>query len=281
VKKLKIQPKQAARHLSKNIQMNSPTILSAVAVVGVAATGYLTFKATWKGAKHVADVESMERVRGESRERTPMEKSLLIWKLYVPAVAVGVGTMGCIVLSNRIHARRAAAMVAAYGVLSGDFDEYKEKARELLGAKKADEVDQHMAKADVDKVMASTRGTLIPEGKSWFLDMATKRAILTTREVIDSAMNEMNFTILNHADGNGDAALNDFYSQIGLDPAEGIGDLLGWNKNHPCKIEYTPYLTEDHGAVTAFHFKRGPVPNYWKSQLTKKEFDELANAADD
>lgn len=278
---MKLNIKQTARHLGKNVQVNSPTILSAVAVVGVAATGYLTFKATWKGARIYEDKKTLENVHGEGHEWTTAERALLIWKLYIPAVATGVGTIGCIVASNRIQARRAAAMIAAYGVISGDFDEYKEKARELLGAKKADEVDQHMAKKDIDKAVVSTKGILVPDGKSWFLDSATKRTLITTRETIESAKNEMNGTILNKDGGNGDVSLNDFYSQIGLDPAEGIGDLLGWNKNHLCQIEYTPMLTEDRGAVTAFHFRRGPVPNYWKSQLTQKEFDELANASDD
>lgn len=273
MKKLKIQPKQAARHLSKNIQMNSPTILSAVAVVGVAATGYLTFKATWKGAKRVEDVESMERVRGESRERTAMEKSLLIWKLYIPAVATGVGTMGCIVLSNRIHARRAAAMVAAYGVLSGDFDEYKEKARELLGAKKADEVDQQLVKRQIERNPAPT-GLLIPDGQAWFLDKASGRYCLTTYETIKGVQNELNYTIINH----GDASLNDFYTQLGMDPIR-IGDLLGWNRKNKVDVKFTPQLTDDRGAVVAFEFIRGPIPTPWKD-AAKIDPDDLDDFQD-
>jgi hypothetical protein len=63
--KLKLKPKQAVKHAGRLMQKNSPTILSAVAVAGVAATAYLTCKATWKGAKH----DSRRRVDGAYARR--------------------------------------------------------------------------------------------------------------------------------------------------------------------------------------------------------------------
>jgi hypothetical protein len=265
VKIPKINPKVAVRHLGRNIQTNSPTILSVVAVAGVAATGYFAVKAGMESAKKIEDDRYKESIRSDRvtppKERTAQEKALLVWKLYIPAVVTGTATIGCIVASNRIQARRMAAMLAAYGVLSGDFDEYKEKAQELLGQKKTTELREHMGERKQTNYPVPANGVLVPEGKSWFLDARRGVYLLTNREFIDGTVNEMNFSILNH----GEASLNEFYTQLGMDPV-GYGNYLGWNQKHKCAVKYTPIISEDRGAVTVFEFQNGPRPDFFKGE---------------
>lgn len=248
--KLKIQ----ARHIGKIIQEQSPLILTALGVAGTVGTAVLVAKASWKASAQV-DAVAIE----SGTALTKKEQALKVWKLYIPAVGVGALTITCIVAANRIQTRRLAAIVAGYAVLSGDFDDYREKASEMLGGKKSAELDTARGK----KLMAEATGPNItgpmPDGKSWFLDKTTKRWHITTMETIKGAQNEINYTILNH----GDASLNDFYAQIGMDPCD-LGDKVGWNKKNKVELKFTSILTEDRGAVGVFEFVRGPVPNHWK-----------------
>lgn len=257
---MKLNAKQAAKHLGRNIQVQSPTILSAIAVVGVAATGYLTFKATWKAHREVSDEHLTRQFSGgDTSGGVPMTKqeiALKIWKLYIPAVATGVGTIGCIVLSHRIQARRAAAMLAAYGVLSGDFDEYKQKARELLGEKKSKEISD---KAAEKKVLENPppQGVLLEDGTSWFCDLSTMRYFKSDRQHVEKARNDLNYYLLNE----NYADLNEMYGYLGLDRTH-VGDQLGWTQDQQVEIKFTAILMPDGAAATAFTFNPEPKPDF-------------------
>lgn len=246
------------KHITKDVGRfitdNSPQILSALGVVGVAGTGYFTFKAAWQ-AREIVIKENEHRDSLVSPELTKKEQFEKTWKLYITPAAVGVMTIGCIVAANRVQARRFAAIAAAYGVLSGDFDEFRDKASEKLGLKKADEVRSELAEKNI--VGQLPAGSALPDGKTWFCDMASRRVFPSTMETVKSGMNKVNFQCFSQTD----ATLNDFYDAIGVEHTD-VGDILGWNATKHCDIEFTPILTDSHGAVTAFKFISGPFPNY-------------------
>lgn len=256
---MKLNIKPNAKHAAKLIQESSPTILSGIAVVGVVATGYLAVRGAFKHREIIFE-ENVGRSINEPQllPATTKEEASLVWKAYVPVVVSGVLTIVCIVAANRVQARRLAALAAGYAVLSGDFDDYRDKAAEMLGIKKSGELDQSRANAAIATV-PPVGNMIVPEGKSWFMDMTVRRPFISTVESIKAVVNEMNYTINN----NGDCSLNDFYAQLGLDPVA-IGDKLGWNRENKCDIKFTAVMTEDRGAVTAFEFVKGPQPNFWK-----------------
>lgn len=255
---MKFKPKFAAKHVGHLVQTNSPTILSAVAVVGVAATGYLTFRATWAGHRLVTDENLTRQSTGSSLPipLTKQEQALKIWKLYIPAVAAGVGTVGCIVLSNRIHARRAAAMLAAYGVLSGDFDEYKAKAREILGEKKSKDIQDQIAQDKVTKVPAPL-GIPLEDGQTWFCDLNTMRYFKSDRQSVEKARNDFNYMLPKESY----MSLNDMYSLIGIDSTE-LGKTVGWKADQRVEVNFSAVLMPDGSAATAFTFNPAPSPDF-------------------
>lgn len=244
-----------AKHVGRVVQTNSPTILSAAAVVGVAATGYLAAKAAWKSAVVVEEKKSMERIKGEP-QMTAQEKALLVWKLYIPAVGVGATTIFCVVASNRIQARRMAALAAAYAVLSGDFDEYRNKAAELLGGKKSKEIDDKVAEDKINRT-PPPQGIVLEEGKSWFCDLSTSRYVKTDRQHVDKARNDMNYYLLHEGYG----SLNEMYAFLGME-STGVGNQLGWNAEQQIEIVYTPVLMPDGSSATGFKFQPEPKPDF-------------------
>lgn len=255
---MKLNIKPTVKHFGRSLQVQSPTILSGLAVVGVAATGYLTFKATWRSAQVIGDKETMERVHGELKERTPSEKALLVWKLYIPAVGVGALTIAGIVASNRIAVSRLAAMAAAYGVLSGDFDEYRGKAIELLGEKKGTAIDHQIA----EKKMAKNpppQGIFIEDGQAWFCDLSTMHYFKSDRQHVEQAVNNLNYSLLHGGDSY--ASLNNAYAFLGL-PSTSVGDQLGWTAEQQVEFTPTPVLMPDGSSATGIKFTPEPAPDF-------------------
>lgn len=250
--------KNISKDLGRFVAEQSPQILTVLGVAGVGVTVYFTHKAAFKASKEIEDeryTRSINQTITTPVVLTDAEKAKIVWKLYIPAATAGVMTVACIVASNRVHARRFAAIAAAYGVLSGDFDEYRDKASEMLGLKKSGELNEKLARETVVGNLPS--GTVLPDGKTWFCDMATKRVFPSTMETVKSGMNKVNF----QCNAQKDATLNDFYDAIGVEQCD-VGDILGWNGSKHCDLEFIPILTDSHGAVTAFKFISGPFPNY-------------------
>lgn len=247
------------------MQKNSPTILSAIAVVGVAATGYLTFKATWK-AREVIDANPYLYEDGPdvltNRQKTTAEKALLVWKLYIPAAGVGALTIVSIVASNRIAVRRLAALAAAYGVLSGDFDEYRNKALELLGDKKAKSIEDKMAEEKMTRnpppqAIAPADVNMLESGKGWFQDLSTGQNIIADRQQMEKARNDLNYSLLH----DGYADMNQWYSFAGFDSTN-LGGQLGWKSEEQIEVVFSPVMLPDGRTATGVKLHPEPSPDF-------------------
>ena len=249
--------KHITKDLGKFVAKESPQILTILGIGAAGATVYLTGKATWKAAQQIQHEEIVGNVERGSKDfqLTNKERFEKVWKLYIPAAATGVMAVACIVAANRVQARRFAAMAAAYGVLSGDFDEFRDKAAEQLGLKKTDDIDSKIAQ---DKLMTTPPpGMMLPDGKTWFCEMSTMRYFPSTMETVKKAMNFVNFEANNHRG----ASLNTFYDELDLEPTT-VGDLLGWKAGDALDIVFTPLLLDDGRAVTGFKFAKNPTPDF-------------------
>lgn len=131
-------------------QKHSPTILFAAGVVGVVTTVVLASRATLKLDEIVDDaketLEAFETVKGNpeyTEEDRIKDKALFyvqtgikIGKLYAPAVAVGVASIGMLAGSHRILTKRNVAITAAYSALEKGFRSYRDRVVEDLGSEK-------------------------------------------------------------------------------------------------------------------------------------------------
>ena len=250
--------KHITKDLGKFVAKESPQILTVLGVAGIGVTTYLTVKATWKAARQIQHEEIVAKVETgdqgyELNKRAIVEKT---WKMYIPAATTGVMTVVCIVAANRVQARRLAALAAAYGVLSGDFDEFRDKAAQQLGLKKTDEINHEIAKKKV-KENDLPAGYLTPDGKSWFKDATTNQIFLSTQEEVKRAMNKVNFEANNHRG----TSLNTFYDELSLENTT-IGNILGWSAGTQCDLVLTPVLLDNGTAVTLIDFTKDPVPDF-------------------
>lgn len=213
------------------IKTNSPTILSALAVSGVAGTAYLAGKASWTSAEYILLREETESVRFSNRERVKM-----VWKNYIPAAITVVATTTCIVGAQRAGAKRTAAAQAAFALTERAFSEYRDKVVEEIGEGKERKIRDELRQDQVNRnppVIIEGSGVMCMEahtGRYFFSDMETLR----------KACNTINAKMF----GGVYATLNDLYDILDLDYTPSSGDI-GWEAGRPLEFEFSTALYKD------------------------------------
>lgn len=232
----------------------APELLSATAVVGVGATGFLSARAGVKSQEAIADAEvaKMEALGlKEIPDLDAKEKFLATWKVWAPPVAAGVTTIGCIIGSNRVAMGRLAA-VTAYGLLiEQSYDDIKAAIIEKLGPEAYDEVKNGIAQQRVDRfeesgpnpayvgddITTSWDENQIEGGNVLFFDPITQRFfwsdmghMLDVKERVNTWLNAGEFV-----------SMNDVYCEIPLKPSKIFGDKWGFS------LLTTGYMDYDFG----------------------------------
>lgn len=251
---------ELARRASDFAVKNSPTILTTIGVIGTVSTAILAGRASFQAADIIRLKEASDDERGAigGTPREVMEERVkLVWKLYIPAATMGVATVACVIGANRVGARRAAGLAAAYSIIERNFDDFKDKVQEKIGEKKTEAIHDEIAQDRVDQVTYPDDVKLsgLDEGQLC-LDMFGDRRFRHTYEGIRAAENDLNHNLIH----NGTATLADFYSHLGLD-APPFSEELGWNADRMLEVRLSSVLREGLPWI-AMSFKNDPRPNY-------------------
>jgi hypothetical protein len=231
---------------------HSPAILTGIGAAGVLATAYLTGKATVKAVRLIDDLEQ----RWGNDAMLPVDKAKSVWKLYLPAASVGLCSIVCVVMANRIGDRRAAAMATMYAISERAFNEYKEKVVEKIGERKEQGYRDEIAQQRVTDNPPSNQ-IIIGEGSVLCMDAYTGRYFLSSMEELKSAQNAINYQVNN----NFYASLSDFYQEVGL-PRTSMSDDVGWNSDRLLELEFSATLSEASKPVLVMNFVVAPIRGY-------------------
>jgi hypothetical protein len=231
---------------------NSPAILTGVGVTGVFATAFLTGKATLKAADVLTKAESTYDYQ-EIHKFDAKEKFRLVWKIYVPPAVVGFATVTAIICSNRIEYRRAAAVAAAYAISERGWQEYRDKIVEKLGPKKEEAARAEQAQDEVNRKPPEMQTIILGEGDSLCMDRWSARYFKSTMDKVKAAVVETNAKIYREDW----ASLTSFYDELGLEPTQ-ESDNIGWNKDHPCELEFSFAGDSKRNPVMCFAFRAIP-----------------------
>jgi hypothetical protein len=243
-----------AKKLEKIILDNSPTILTGVAVAGTITTAVLTGRASFKAIR-ILDEECDIR-----QEPIPYKDCVkLVWPVYIPPVVLGLGTVTCIVLSNRIGNRRAAALAAAYAISEKTMTEYKEKVIDKIGEHKERQIRDEVAQDQVKRTNGAQ--TILVSGNSDVLcfDAFSGRYFCSTVETIRKAENDLNHRVLH----DNYASLTDWYNLLDLDRTE-FSDEVGWNVDKLLEVSLSATLTADDKPCLSINFNVAPVRDYYR-----------------
>jgi hypothetical protein len=232
-----------ARLAGRTISENSTSILSATAVAGVVATAVLAVRAQ-KRVEIVlqSDDTSPEMVPsviyspGISKDKVKAYVQLF-WKDYIPPAVAGLATIACIVGANQIGLRRQAAMLGAYTLVEGAFQEYKNEVIGQLGEAKERKVVDEIAKRKVDENPPDNQIIMLGGEEQLCFDTLSGRYFRSDVETIRQAANNVNDTIINDMY----APLNEFWGYLGLEPTV-LGNEMGFNLEHLVKLDFTTTL---------------------------------------
>lgn len=230
---------------------NSPSICTAIGVVGTVATAYLTGKAT------VQAVRILERERLELDNIGKVQK---VWTCYIPPVSAGVLTIAAIVGANRIGSRRAAAVAAAYAISEKAFTEYKDKVVEKVGAKKEQAVRDEIAQDRIDRQPVGKQEVIVTgAGDVLCCDAMSGRYFRSSVETLRKAMNDTNYQILS----DNYASLTDFYSRIGLAQTT-LSDEVGWNVDRLMELQFSTAMAEHDQPCIYMDYAIVPIRDYYR-----------------
>lgn len=246
---------------------HSPEILVTVGVIGIVASTVMACKSTTKvndvvdEAKETIDkihdaVENHKHTSdGEEYTQEIADKDLSIvyiqtgWKfvkLYGPAVALGIVSVGCVVGSNRILNKRNAALAAAFTAVDNSFKEYRGRVIDRFGKELDRELRFGIKAKDVEVTTTDENGEEKTETQS--VNVVDPNLAHDIYSIIWCEGNtgwtknpELNKVFLiqqqNYANDklrlNGVLTLNEVYDMLGVQRT-GYGQIAGWVYTEDC-----------------------------------------------
>lgn len=220
-------PNMAA--LVKDVKMavtkHSPEILTGIGIAGMIVTIVMAVKATPKALELIENKKEELDIHPDDKLR-PIDTVKATWKCYVPAAVTGVTSVACLIGASSVNIRRNAALATAYNLSATALSEYKEKVLETVGEKKEQAIRNKVAEEQINKEPVNQSAIIVSgNGNTRCFDTITKQRFTSDIEAIKRVVNELNRRMVNGEDY---ISLNDFYSEIGMQPVS-IGEDLGWN----------------------------------------------------
>lgn len=204
---------------------HSPEILTGLGIAGMIATTVMAVRATPKALELIEDKKNELELQSDEKLH-PVDTVKAAWKCYVPATVTGVASVACLIGASSVNARRNAALATAYNISAAALADYKEKVIETVGEKKEQMIRNKVAEDNINKEPVNQSAIIVSgNGNTRCFDTITKQRFISDIEAIKRVVNELNRRMVNGEDY---ISLNDFYSEIGMDPVS-IGDDLGWN----------------------------------------------------
>lgn len=235
------------KYLRSHAKSNFPIILSCAAGIGVVATAVLASKATVEAVDLIRAEERIKGIAVEPKQRI-IERTKLVWKLYLPAGASAASTIICIVGANRIEAKKTLAAQTAFAVSQRAYSEYRDKIVQEFGENKDRSIRDSIAE---DRVKRGPAQEVIIGGSGSVLccEMFTMRYFNCDIEQLKRAQNEINHKVLAHDY----ATFDDFYYLIGLGRTT-ESNQMGWKSSRLMELEFTSVLTEEGTPCLAFEY---------------------------
>ena len=243
------------------VSKRSPEILTGLGIAGMISTTVLAVQATPKALDLIARAEDKKFDNGHGNKLTVSEKMKVAWKPYIPAAITGIASISCIIGASSVHAKRNAAIAAAYNLSQTALTEYKEKVVETIGEKKEQTIKDKIAKDKIKKDPVSKSEVIVTgKGNTLCYDAFNSRYFYSDIDQIKRAINELNRIMLNQMY----VSLNDFYDELNLKHS-GNGDELGWKLDDGfIEVDFSSQLSDDGRPCLVIEYMVAPRYDYSK-----------------
>lgn len=236
------------RLLRTSTKEHFPLILSVAAGVGTLSTAYLVGKASFQAAEIIRLDEERGGTADTAKQRL-IERTKLVWKLYIPAGLSAASTMACIVGANRIEVKKTLAAQTAFAASQRVYSEYRNKVIEEFGERKDQTIRDKLAEDRVNESAKDSGLVIAGLGTVLCCELFTGRFFHSDMETLRKSVNELNKQLLAHDY----ATFDDFYYMVGL-PRTSTSGQIGWRSNRLMELDFTSVLTEDGKPCLAFDY---------------------------
>lgn len=242
-------------NITKNLVTRySSEILVATGIVGMLTTTVIAVKATPKAMQLI---EEAKEEKGE--ELTKLETVKAAAKVYIAPAITAVTSTACIIGASKINRKRNAALATAYAISEAALNEYKDKVVATIGEKKEREIQDAIAKDDIDRAPVHTKEVFLTDnGNTLCYDVMSGRYFRSSMESLKSAICDLNFQMMDDVW----VSLNDFYDTIGLKQTQ-QGDLLGWSvTDGKIQPRFSSQISEKGEPCLVLKYNIAPSYNY-------------------
>lgn len=236
---------------------NGATILTVVGGVGVVATAVSTAMATPKALRAL---EQAEEEKGE--KLTKLEMVVVAGPSYIPPIAIGVGTIACVLGANILNKQRQAALIGAYTLLDSSYKEYKQKVLDLYGEDANEKVVEGIAKDKYDE-----EENKVEPGKQLFFEAYSGRYFESTIEDVLRA----EYTLNRELSLVGGVGVNDYFELLGLPRMESLNDF-GWCFDINMDMYWQAWVDFNHTTSTMDDGLECTIINMWQEPVIDYEY---------
>jgi hypothetical protein len=236
---------------------NGATILSVTGGIGVVATTVSAVMATPKALR------ALDQAKEEKGEKlTKLEYVVVAGPTYIPSLAIGVGTIACILGANVLNKQRQAALIGAYTLLDSSYKEYKQKVLDLYGENANNEVTAAIAKDKYDEDEHK-----VEPGKQLFYEAYSGRYFESTMEDVLRAEYTLNRE-LSMCDA---VSLNDYYELLGLQRVDDHKDF-GWYVESNMEMYWQTWVDFNHSTTTMDDGLECTIITMWQEPVIDYEY---------
>jgi hypothetical protein len=239
---------------------NTPVVLVVVSCAGVIMTAIMVHTAALKADA----ILEPYRVDLEPDERIPFKQVFKsTWKVYAPAIGVGVITLASIITMNRVNERNAAILTAGATLATTTLKEYQRHILDEIGAEKESKIRNRMAKdtlARTDLPSGALDLLVMGEGEILCLDSFSGRYFKSSVENIRKIENDLNHELLQTMY----MPLNTLYYALGMETID-VGEVLGFNTDNMISFHYSAQLNPQKKPVLVLGHINLPVANFYNN----------------
>lgn len=230
-----------------------PDILTGIGIAGMFSAGAMAVRATPKA------LDIIEKAKAESEQPTTIEIVKATWTCYIPSVALGILSAGCLLGASSANVRRNTALATAYSLSESAFKEYQTKVVEHIGERKEKGVRDAVAQDQLQRNPVTTREVFITgKGNTLWYDPLIDRYFRFDVDRLKKIENELNRRMRTDMC----ISLNDLYYEIGLKEVD-LGNALGWNIDRGyIDITFNPGKATDDTPCLVLGFTPDGAPKY-------------------
>lgn len=233
------------------MQEHAPEILTGVGIAGMITTVVMAVRATPK---------AVDELR-EKQPETLGEEIKIMAPHYIWTLVVGTASTFCLIESLSTSKRRNAGFAALVSMYENEILEYKDAAKEIVGEKKAQQIDDKVADNHAQEVLRTIDNDkyMIRTGRAdtLTLDLITGQVFLSDIDWIKSRFIDMN----DFLQQNETMDVSDYAYILQLEDPQLIGHALGWHYDRNNRIELSDTYTGRDGIPMLVIGHRNP-PRY-------------------